>query len=111
MLRIRNKLMFLPLIFLLWCELAEAQQSTRAYRIGFLSSLSPEAIGYVEGKNIVIDYRYPEGREEKYGSLAAELVALKPAVIVTWGTDVTAAVKKTTTTVPVVFALADRPDI
>jgi putative ABC transport system substrate-binding protein len=68
-------------------------------------------LGYVEGKNIFVEYRYAEGKEERYTSLAAELVALKPAVIVAWGTDVAAAVKKTTTTIPVVFALADRPDI
>ena len=68
-------------------------------------------LGYVEGKNIVVEYRYADGKDEKYGLLAAELVALKPAVIVAWGTDVTAAVKKTTTTIPVVFALADRPDV
>jgi putative ABC transport system substrate-binding protein len=68
-------------------------------------------LGYMEGKNLVVDYRYAEGKEERYTSLAAELVALRPAVIVTWGTDVTAAVKKTTSTIPVVFALADRPDV
>ena len=68
-------------------------------------------LGYVEGKNIVVEYRYADGKDERYGSLAAELVALKLSVIVAWGTDVTAAVKKTTTTIPVVFALADRPDV
>jgi putative ABC transport system substrate-binding protein len=67
--------------------------------------------GYNDGKNIVVDYRYADGKEDRYTSLAAELVALKPALIVAWGTDVTAAVKKTTATIPIVFALADRPDV
>jgi putative ABC transport system substrate-binding protein len=103
---------------------AEAQQASIA-NIGVLHLGTPKAanvsieafrhglreLGYFEGKNVGLHYRYAEGREEKYHSLGAELVALKPAVIVTWGTDVTAAVKKSTTTIPVVFALADRPDV
>ena len=68
-------------------------------------------LGYIEGKTFQAEYRYGEGREERYAALAAELLALKPAVIVTWGTDVTAAVKKVTMNVPIVFALADRPDV
>ena len=68
-------------------------------------------LGYIEGKNIFVDYRYGEGTEQRYVSLATELVALKPAIIVVWGTDVTAVVKKATTSIPVVFALADRPDV
>ncbi|HEU4771972.1 MAG TPA: ABC transporter substrate-binding protein, partial [Candidatus Udaeobacter sp.] len=68
-------------------------------------------LGYVEGKNIIVEYRHGEGKEEKYSSVATELVALRPAVIVTWGTDVAAVVKKTTRTIPIVFALSDRPDI
>ena len=68
-------------------------------------------LGYIEGKTVAVDYRYADGKEDRYSSLAAELVALKPLVIVTWGTDLTAAVKKTTSTIPVVFAQADRPDL
>ena len=107
------------------CSSAQGQPLTNIPRVGALhlgtlkaASVPIEAfqrglreLGYVEGKNIVVEYRYADGKDEKYGLLAAELVALKPAVIVAWGTDVTAAVKKTTTTIPVVFALADRPDV
>ena len=107
------------------CSSAQGQPVTNIPRIGALHLGTPKAasvpieafqrglreLGYVEGKNIVVEYRYADGKDERYGSLAAELVALKPAVIVAWGTDVTAAVKKTTTTIPVVFALADRPDV
>jgi len=104
---------------------ADAQQLAKIPRIGALhlgnskaASVPVEAfqrglreLGYVEGKNIAVEYRYAEGKEERYTSLAAELVALKPALIVAWGTDVAAAVKKTTATIPIVFALADRPDV
>jgi len=103
----------------------EAQQPTKIPRIGALHLGTPKVaavaieafqqglreLGYVDGKNIVLEYRYAEGKEERYVPLAAELVALKPALIVAWGTDVAAAVKKTTTTILVVFALADRPDV
>ena len=112
-------------LFVAVCSSVEAQPFTSIPRIGALhlgnpkiASVSVDALqrglrelGYVDGKSIVVEYRYAEGREEKYSSLAAELVALRPAAIVTWGTDVTAAVKKITTTIPIVFALADRPDV
>ena len=68
-------------------------------------------LGYVIGSNILVEYRYAEGKLERYSQLAAELVALKPALIVVWGTDVADAAKKTTATIPIVFALADRPDV
>ncbi|HEX6438028.1 MAG TPA: ABC transporter substrate-binding protein [Candidatus Binatia bacterium] len=115
----------LILVLLSFPALALAQPVQPVVRVGALhlgttktAAVSIEAfqrgmreLGYTEGKNIVIDYRYGEGKEERYTSMAAELVALKPAVIVTWGTDVTAVVKKVTTAIPIVFALADRPDI
>jgi putative ABC transport system substrate-binding protein len=108
-----------------FCDVAEAQEPTKIPRIGALHLGTPKAamalieafqrglqeLGYADGKNLIVDYRYAEGKEERYTSLAAELVALKPALIVAWGTDVAAAVKKTTTTIPIVFALADRPDV
>jgi putative ABC transport system substrate-binding protein len=105
--------------------LAQAQRPANMVRIGALHlgtqktaavmtdafQRGLQAMGYVEGKNIAVDYRYAEGKEDRYVSLAKELVSIKPALIVAWGTDVAAAVKKTTTTIPVVFALADRPDV
>ena len=112
-------------LFLAVCSPVQGQPSTNTYRIGALHLGTPKIasvsiepfqrglreLGYVEGKNLVVDYRFAEGKQESYTSLAIELVALKPAVIVAWGTDVAAAVKKTTTTIPIVFALADRPDV
>ena len=79
---------------------AEAQQAGKVYRIGFLTPGSPvksfklrltafrqglRKLGYVEGKNIVIEERYAKGRRDRLPKLAAELVRLKPDVIVTHG--------------------------
>ena len=78
---------------------AQAQQPTKIPRIGFLAATSPSAIsarteafrqglrelGYVEGKNIVIEYRSAEGKLDRLPALAAELVRLKVDVIVTAG--------------------------
>ena len=65
-------------------------------------------LGYVEGKNIVIEYRYAEGKLERLPELAAELVRLKVDVIVTAGPAILAA-KKASTTVPIIFGAADDP--
>lgn len=114
----------LPTVFL-HALLTEAQQTGKIPHIGALHLGTPNVaavaieafqrglreLGYIEGKNLVVEYRYAEGKEERYALLAEELVALRPALIVAWGTDVAAAVKKTTSTIPVIFALADRPDV
>ncbi|MBI3062351.1 MAG: ABC transporter substrate-binding protein [Deltaproteobacteria bacterium] len=69
---------------------------------GFLQGL--QDLGYVEGKNIVIEPRWAEGKADRLPELAAELIRLKPDLIVSTGGTVTAlAVKKATTTIPVVF--------
>jgi putative ABC transport system substrate-binding protein len=105
------------------CVDAEAQQSPRVPRIGFLGAASATALtsrieafrlglrelGYVEGKNIAIDYRYADGRAERISELAAELVALKPDVIVTYQTPSVLALKKATESIPIVFALLSFP--
>ncbi len=97
---------------------AEAQQPTKVPRIGFQSASFPSAIaarieafrqglrelGYVEGKNIVIEYRYAEGKLDRLPALAAELVRLKVDVIVTAAPSSTRAVKEATTTIPIVMA-------
>ncbi len=99
----------------------EAQQPARIPRIGILipssaSSFSARVeafrqrlreLGYVEGKNIVIEYRYAEGKLERLPDLAAELVRLKVDVIVTTGPAVLAA-KKASATIPIVFGAACR---
>jgi putative ABC transport system substrate-binding protein len=62
------------------------------------------ALGYVEGKNILLEYRYGEGKREQYRDLADELVRLKPDIIVVSSVGLTAAAKKATNTVPIVVA-------
>jgi putative ABC transport system substrate-binding protein len=94
----------------------EAQQPKKVPRIGYLSALDPagestrsEAIrtalrerGYIEGQNIAIEYRYGEGKQERYPELAAELVRLKVDIIVVSGGVVRAA-KNATKTIPIVM--------
>jgi len=97
---------------------AEAQQPTQVPSIAYLSSgqgfVSSERrqafrqglreLGYVEEKNLIVEYRYAEGNSERLAALAAELVRLKIEVIVTSGPPGTRAAKKATTTVPIVMA-------
>ncbi len=92
---------------------AKAQQAGKVYRVGYLAIVpTPEEdafrqrlreLGYLEGRNIIVDYRYAEGRYERLPDLASELVSLKPDLIVVATTPGTEAVKKTTTTIPIVM--------
>jgi putative tryptophan/tyrosine transport system substrate-binding protein len=104
------------------CGSAQAQQPTKVPRIGYLTpSISANQslfqafrqglreLGYVEGKNIVIEYRWAEGKFDRLPDLAAELVRLKVEVIVTGGPADTRAVKGATTTVPVVMGFDNDP--
>jgi putative ABC transport system substrate-binding protein len=98
---------------------AEAQQTGRVYRIGYLGVSSPsleshlvEAFrrglrerGYLEGQNIFIEYRWAEGADDRLSLLVRELVALKVDLIVTAGTPATLAAKQTTTTIPIVMTV------
>src|SRR5438445_6193135 len=101
---------------------AEAQQAAQIARIGYLTSSpagnlhAPEAflqglrdLGYVEGRNIVIEYRDAEGKPERFPALAAELVALKVDVILVGGTPQALAAKQATRTLPIVFASLSDP--
>ncbi len=101
---------------------AEAQQPGKIPRIGYLtvSSLSVNAdrieafrrglreLGYVEGKNIVIEWRSAEGKLDRQRALAAELVGLKVDIIVTAGSQSTSGAKQATATIPIV--MAQNPD-
>jgi putative ABC transport system substrate-binding protein len=89
---------------------AEAQQPAKIPRIGYLAATAARIeafrqglgeLGYVEGKNIVIEYRFPEGN---WRARVAELVSLKVDVIVTGGSNGTRAAKETTSTIPIVMA-------
>jgi putative ABC transport system substrate-binding protein len=102
---------------------AEAQQPAKVSRIGFLTANSPSdlaarveafrgglrELGYVEGKNIVIEYRYAEGQFDRLPDLAAELTRLKVDVIVTAGPAATRPAKETTVTIPIVMAFDNDP--
>jgi len=100
---------------------AEAQQAGKIPRIGALvvaaRGFRPvegfrqglAELGYVEGRTVVVDYRYAEGRAERYDQLAADVVRLAPDVIVVWGTELAQAVRRATPTIPIVLALGDRP--
>jgi len=101
---------------------AEAQQAAKIARIGFLGNSTTALghlrdaflqgmrdLGYVEGRNLVIEYRYAEGQLERFPALAAELVALKVEVLVAPPTPAAQAAKRATTTIPIVFAGAGDP--
>src|SRR5712692_8307009 len=103
--------------------IADAQQPTKVPRIGFLGAppLSAMAarieafrqglreLGYVEGKNIVIEWRSAEGKSERVPALAAELVRLKVDVIVTSGPQSTRVAKEATVTIPIVMGFDNDP--
>ena len=96
----------------------DAQQPVKVSRIGFLGFPSPSAnaarneafrqglreLGYVEGKNIVIEWRFAEGKLDRVSALAAELVRLKVDVIVTGGAGSTRPANEATNTIPIVMA-------
>jgi putative tryptophan/tyrosine transport system substrate-binding protein len=100
---------------------AEAQQTGKVYRLGVLTHqrapLVEEAglrkmreLGYVEGRNLVLEWRYSEGNNERFADLAAELVRLNVDLILTVGNAATQAAKKATNTIPIVMATSGTPD-
>jgi ABC-type uncharacterized transport system substrate-binding protein len=115
----RSKLLFcLLMTVLLITASTQAQQPTKVPRIGSLYAGDPSTqsarieafrqglrdLGYVEGKNIVIERRYAEGKYDRLPALVAELVRLKVDVIVTGGGPATRAAKEATSTIPIVMA-------
>jgi putative ABC transport system substrate-binding protein len=113
-----------PALLFVICLSAEAQQVTgKIPRIGFLSGGSSSTnaarneafgqglreLGYVEGKKIVVEYRYAEGKPGRERALAAELVRLGLEIIVTAGPASTRAAKEATVTIPIVFAQEGDP--
>jgi putative tryptophan/tyrosine transport system substrate-binding protein len=111
------------MVLLAVAVMAEAQQQTKVPRIGFLGGGSASAnagrieafrqglreIGYVEGKNIVIEHRWAEGKLDRLPALAAELVRLKVDIIVSAGPTVTHVAKEATVTIPIVMAFDNDP--
>src|SRR5687768_13047873 len=108
----------LVVVVLLAVAVAEAQQATKIPQIGYLEGGPRSAhtsrmeafrqglreLGYEEGKNIVIEWRFGDGKVDSLSALATELVGLKVAVIVTGGTGPTRAAKEATSTIPIVMA-------
>jgi putative tryptophan/tyrosine transport system substrate-binding protein len=107
-----------------WPLRANAQQSLgKVPTIGFLGSLSQSAQstwtaafvqrmrehGWIEDRTVVIEYRWAEGRGERFAEIATEFVGLKVDVIVTAGTDAVVAAKKATSVIPIVFGTAGDP--
>ena len=105
-----------------WPLAARAQQPGKLPTIGFLGTTTPSAwsqwvaafvqrlrdFGWIEGRTIAVEYRWAEGRDERFVEIAAELVQLKVDVIVTSGTALLAA-KQATSVIPIVFAVANDP--
>jgi ABC-type uncharacterized transport system substrate-binding protein len=116
-------LSWLIAVLLLSVHVAEAQQSGKLPRVGllFVGESSPPSphvqalgqglrnLGYVEGKAIVLEYRYAEGKIERLPELAAELVRLPVDVIVTALSPAIQAAKQATDTIPIVFAVSGNP--
>jgi putative tryptophan/tyrosine transport system substrate-binding protein len=106
-----------------WPLAARAQQAGKMPRIGFLGVASPSTFaprlegirlglrdfGYIEGKNVIIEYRWAEGHYERLPELAAELVRSNVDLILTHTTPGSLAAKQATTTIPIVVALIGDP--
>ena len=106
-----------------WPLAVRAQQPGKRPTIGFLGATTPtiwsafvsaflmrlRELGWADGQNIAIEYRWAEGRESRYAQFAAELVQRNVDIIVTAGTPAVLAVMKATSTIPIVFASASDP--
>jgi len=120
-----NKKIFwlVVLLFLVSATFVEAQQPSKVPRIGYLGGISPSSnptrieafrqglreLGYIEGKNIVIEWRHHEGNIDRLPTLAAELARLKVDIIITVGPPAARAAKEATVTIPIVMVQAGDP--
>ena len=121
----KKKITVLTLCAMLFapCSFAEAQQAGKVARIGFLDNSTASGmavlleafrqelskLGWIEGKNITIEYRFAEHKNERLPELAAELVRLKVDLIVTSGGNTPLVAKKATTTLPIVMTTSPDP--
>ena len=108
---------------LAWPKAARAQQAAKLPTIGCLDGATPAAdgqrvasfvqqlheLGWNEGRNVKIEYRWAEGRSERLAEIAAEFVRLKVDVIVTYGTPAVVAARQATSVIPIVFAQVADP--
>src|SRR5262245_20875747 len=120
----RITLWLLATLFLANVSLAEAQQTGKVLRIGFLDGSTAAGmavlleafrqemskLGWIEGKNITIEYRFGEQKPERLPELAADLVRLKVDLVVVTDTPAATAAKKATTTIPIVIANSGDPE-
>src|SRR5439155_12847395 len=106
-----------------WPLGARAQQAGKLPTIGFLGSATPTSqrtwvmafvqrlreLGWTEGRTVTIEYRWAEGRTERFAEIAAEFVRLKVDVIIAGGTPTAIAAKRATAVIPIVFAMTGDP--
>ena len=116
-----NRRAFLGALAIFAAPIAAAQQSTKTVRLGVLLFGTPDtdafpvirrgltALGYVEGRNIVFEHRYADGKPERLPELASDLVRSKPDLIVVAGGDVAPFAKRATSTIPIVFITSADP--
>jgi len=106
-----------------WPLAARAQQAGKIFRIGMVEPISAELnaanlaafrrglhdLGYIEGRNLVLEYRSADGDARRFPDLVAEMISLNVDLIVTRGTPAALAAKKATSTIPVVMASLGEP--
>jgi putative ABC transport system substrate-binding protein len=111
-------LLFFAVAVALCGSVTQGQQTTKTTRVGYLAATAAsvqairtegfqrglQELGYIEGKNVIIEYRYAEGKPERLSDLAKELVGLKADVIIAGGTGAATAAKNATGTIPIVVA-------
>src|SRR5262245_41692555 len=121
----RELLVILGVAAVAWPLSVQAQQQAKAWRVGFLAIPERPAalgssrygafargmreLGYVEGDNLVVEYRFADGKAERLSDLVAELLELKPDVLVVAGTPAVRAAQKATTRIPIVMGGASDP--
>jgi putative ABC transport system substrate-binding protein len=120
--RIKKSIFAASAVFalVLACGAPQAQQAGKVYRVGMLSNWGPDVafdalkndlarLGYIEGKNIIFEARFPEGQLERMPGFASELAGLNVDVIAAYGGPATNAARKASTTIPIVAAIVADP--
>ena len=118
----KSSILLLAVMMLAAISTADAQPKGKIPRLGVLLYSTPEndpnvaefrqnlrALGYVEGRNLLVEYRYAGGKAERLAEAAAELVRLSPDVIFALGGDVVPAAQRATKTIPIVMWASNDP--